>query len=382
MRFASGRLVEVLTKKKVPSGVWRCAEIVADNGDGYTVRYYRSPDIYKEGVDKVSAEVVRPCPPPLCDSVAWAVGDVAEVLDGGYWKVSVIEEDLGEDNYQIRVIGSLDEFRVEKSNIRMRQEWKENTWISLGKDSGNIEDLMMRICRKGLLQRQGGFKSVLPFAKSSFDSLKRSFADISSTDEGYSEGKQKRRALNKQVKFDAIHYDSYSFIGKADSHCNLKAIQSIHDDAMFLTKTSESNDCASVISSVSSCSVFDPLPDRALNHSSTSFSRDDESLCSDAESSNPWVDEKVNIFSEFRDAIKSHEIDLHSYRCFLEALYASGPLSWEQEILLTNIRMELFVSNDGTFDGVKEIKVYRRCCLEIQLALLFFRVSLSEVHLL
>ncbi|KAL9243740.1 hypothetical protein vseg_017592 [Gypsophila vaccaria] len=244
MRFRSGRSVEVLTKKKVPSGVWRCAEIVADNGDGYTVRYYRRPGLYKEGVDKVPAQVVRPCPPPSKDSVIWAVGDIAEVLDDGYWKVSVIEEDFGEDYYQIRVFGSLDEFRVKKTSIRMRQEWKDNTWISLGKDSGSVEeDLMMRVRRKGLLQRHGGiFKNVLPTAKSPSKSLKRSYADISPTDEGYSEGMRKRRAVNKKVKVGVIHCDAYSFIGMADSHCNFEELHSIDDDDMFFTKTSKSND--------------------------------------------------------------------------------------------------------------------------------------------
>ncbi|KAK9682652.1 hypothetical protein RND81_10G087200 [Saponaria officinalis] len=198
MMFKIGSRVEVWTKKKVSSGVWRCAVIVADNGDGYTVRYYRYPDIFKEGVDKVSAEAVRPCPPPLpvTDSMDWAVDDVVEVLDNGYWKVSVIEEVLGDDCYQIHVIGSIDDFRVQKSSIRMRQEWKDGKWVSLGKESGNCEDMITRMRKKARIQQQG-----------------------------YTECMQKRRAVNIDANLDAVHEDMYSFIGNPGSHGNLKQIQ-------------------------------------------------------------------------------------------------------------------------------------------------------------
>lgn len=132
MRFKRGSMVEVLSKKE-PSGAWRCAEIVADNGDGYTVRYYRRPGIAKDGVDNVQAEAVRSCPRPATGSRNFVVGDIVEVLDDGYWRVARIDEVMEDDYCYIRVIGSLDEFRVKNSSIRARQEWKNNKWVLMDK---------------------------------------------------------------------------------------------------------------------------------------------------------------------------------------------------------------------------------------------------------
>lgn len=41
-----------------------------------------------------------------------------------------------------------------------------------------------------------------------------------------------------------------------------------------------------------------------------------------------------------------HQMGLNAYRSTLIALYASGPISWEQEALLTDMRLILNVSND------------------------------------
>lgn len=135
MRFNRGMKVEVLTKKKVPSGVWRCAEIVADNGESYTVRHYRRPGVLSDVVEKVSVEAVRPCPPRGNDLVIWAVGDIVEVLDSGYWKTAEIQQVMDGGYYHIHLIGSIDEFRVEKSSIRARQEWLDNGWVLIEKVS-------------------------------------------------------------------------------------------------------------------------------------------------------------------------------------------------------------------------------------------------------
>lgn len=43
---------------------------------------------------------------------------------------------------------------------------------------------------------------------------------------------------------------------------------------------------------------------------------------------------------------KIHKLELHAYHCTMQALYASGPLSWEKETLVTNLRLLLHISND------------------------------------
>uniref|UniRef100_A0A0A9GBG5 ENT domain-containing protein n=1 Tax=Arundo donax TaxID=35708 RepID=A0A0A9GBG5_ARUDO len=41
-----------------------------------------------------------------------------------------------------------------------------------------------------------------------------------------------------------------------------------------------------------------------------------------------------------------HGLELEAYRSTMRALYASGPLTWEQESLLTNLRLSLNISNE------------------------------------
>lgn len=41
-----------------------------------------------------------------------------------------------------------------------------------------------------------------------------------------------------------------------------------------------------------------------------------------------------------------HELELEAYRSTVRALHASGPLTWEQESLLTNLRLSLNISNE------------------------------------
>lgn len=43
-------------------------------------------------------------------------------------------------------------------------------------------------------------------------------------------------------------------------------------------------------------------------------------------------------------AANVHELELHAYQSTMQALHASGPLSWEQESLLTNLRKSLNIS--------------------------------------
>nr|GFA03943.1 hypothetical protein [Tanacetum cinerariifolium] len=41
-----------------------------------------------------------------------------------------------------------------------------------------------------------------------------------------------------------------------------------------------------------------------------------------------------------------HRQELNAYRSTLDAFYASGPLTWEKETMVTNLRLSLHISND------------------------------------
>lgn len=104
-----------------------------------------------------------------------------------------------------------------------------------------------------------------------------------------------------------------------------------------------SRDADSVTCSVGSCSEnFYKVP----HHVSTGPCEDSDQL-SDAESICHLRDEEESSLptnEELADEV--HRLELHAYRCTMEALHASGPLSWDQEELVTNLRLSLHISND------------------------------------
>lgn len=361
--------MEVLTKKKVPSGVWRGAEIVADNGESYTVRHYRRPGVLSDVVEKVSVEAVRPCPPRGNGPVIWDVGDIVEVLDNGYWKTAEIQQVMDGGYYHIHLIGSIDEFRVEKSSIRARQEWLDNRWVLIEKDSGIRKDMICRAFKKD--HAHYGLESAIS------KSRKRLSPDNSAFVEAQPECVQKRRAIEKD-ELEIMHGDSYSFNGKVDTCADPRENQVKHnveiltkkrtafnnadhknqDNARCLPRTSGSEDCISSVSSIASCSVINAIPERLLSHSSAGCSQDSDSLCSDAESFECFgVEGGVSACqSKGEYALRVHERELDTYRYILEALYESGPLSWEQEAILTNLRIRLYVSNDEHLMELRRLK--------------------------
>ncbi|XP_022965795.1 uncharacterized protein LOC111465575 isoform X4 [Cucurbita maxima] len=138
MRFRKGSKVEVLSKKEVPSGSWRSAEIISGSGHYYTVRY----DKFEGGsnqtvVERVSRKAIRPCPPSLEVLENWISGDVVEVFNDRSWKMAMVSEVLGKNNYLVRLLGSSSEFKVCKFDIRARRSWQDDKWVLMHKRSGN-----------------------------------------------------------------------------------------------------------------------------------------------------------------------------------------------------------------------------------------------------
>lgn len=131
MRLKKGSKVEVLNKKEVPSGSWQCAEIICGNGHNYTVRYDGLGGA--NVVERVSRKEIRPCPPPLEVSDDWLPGDVAEVFHNFSWKMATISKVLGKKYILVRLLGSSQEYKVKKFDIRIRQSLQDDQWIVIGK---------------------------------------------------------------------------------------------------------------------------------------------------------------------------------------------------------------------------------------------------------
>ncbi|XP_039003814.1 uncharacterized protein LOC120130704 [Hibiscus syriacus] len=70
---------------------------------------------------------------------------------------------------------------------------------------------------------------------------------------------------------------------------------------------------------------------------------------SDAESSFPYSCDKRDPHSSpvvADEVFDIHELELRAYKSTVKALYASGPLTWRQEFLLTNLRLSLNISDE------------------------------------
>lgn len=109
------------------------------------------------------------------------------------------------------------------------------------------------------------------------------------------------------------------------------------------------NDSSSVASSVGSCSVVSNSLSKLRSHILAVPSQEADMLSSDAESFCGRGDEEEEftyIPPKGDVSVEVHRLELHAYRCTLQALFASGPLSWEREAMLTNLRSSLHISND------------------------------------
>lgn len=110
----------------------------------------------------------------------------------------------------------------------------------------------------------------------------------------------------------------------------------------------ESNHADSITCSVGSCSITSRNSCKLQFPVSAGPFDDVDSSFSDAESVCQRSDEEGDCSPPTQEelAAEIHRLELHAYRCTIEALHASGPLSWEQEALMTNLRLSLHISND------------------------------------
>lgn len=111
-----------------------------------------------------------------------------------------------------------------------------------------------------------------------------------------------------------------------------------------LVTSSEPSDAESTSSSVGSCSASDSpyrlphCPGMGLNQDLCSHSDDAEICCGSGRES--------SLLTKGVLAAEIHQLELHAYRSTMRVFYASGPISWEQEALMTDLRLMLNISND------------------------------------
>ncbi|XP_024030511.1 uncharacterized protein LOC21389071 isoform X1 [Morus notabilis] len=388
MRFKKGSKVEVLCKKDMALGAWRGAEIISGNGHTYCVRYaaVRGMEDGKT-VDKVPRTSIRPCPPPVGSVVNWASGDIVEVLDAGSWKAAIVLKVLDGGSCLVRLLGSFMEFKIHKSKTRPRRTWQDDKWVVFGKGCGSREAAKsnnlpnLNCCdvpqvnarirlpagNDGLALQDNNYgqDSYIVSAKS----LKRASPFCSSQVEAHP---SKVRAIQKwtdhqQVisrspspllkKVDAVASPRdnlgengmhASFSKQTNGHFEIERENLIGASSCFFERSTEFSDSDSGACSVGSCSVSSSGMNKFPSIVLAGPSQDADAHSSDAESFCGREDEEENCSLPLKEegASRIHRLELHAYRSTMVAMHASGPLSWEQEALLTNLRITLHISND------------------------------------
>ncbi|CAN6286534.1 unnamed protein product [Urochloa humidicola] len=243
----------------------------------------------------------RPNQPALVETrCKWIIGDVTEVLDRNTWKLGKILKMLKNNYFVIRLADciQLKEFHVSSLRIPHTPEAPQSKpFLSAYKATGRGA---MPRSRAAQQMGSGGNKKRKAAADASHHPSKRAFP--------------------RKVAAASM----------ADSHLHSSS-QAIEDAA----------EC-----SVASCSVNDPcLLDnggigngRRRRHGGAGCLPDDAMSACPCTSGDREVDEE--------GAVDVHGLELEAYRSTMRALYASGPLTWEQEALLTNLRLSLNISNE------------------------------------
>ncbi|XP_010279295.1 PREDICTED: uncharacterized protein LOC104613259 [Nelumbo nucifera] len=381
MKFKEGNKVEVLRRKKDPFGSWYPGKIISVDGDQYTVRYELLNNEGKPIVEKVNVEDVRPEPPPKKGGEKWVLGHIVEVFDFHSWRAGKIAKVMNNNRFVIRLFGSIQLREFDKPTLRVRQVWHNNKWDLIEKVDGPKlikrkvtqnclkyshalgGDAQQSICKDTLTRERNEreeFKT-FPTVKTS----KRNYiCDFESSphDAVSRQGGKKGKPSIKIENFDKSHMRTLTFPKQVDvvSSPNLemgeKCINgsfemkvkmgktnnfALHPSSMPVQATQESKEC-----SVSSCSSNDYQEFTAQNFRKPrkipiiSFS--------DAGSSCPSISGLKDLHSCAEEELEAniHRLELHAYKSTVQALYASGPLSWEQESLLTNLRLSLNISNE------------------------------------
>lgn len=367
MKFKEGNLVEVLRRDHEPCGSWFPGSVVSARGNYCKIRYKSLSDNKGEPVvEKVREEDVRPQPPHK-KGKRWMVGDVAEIFDFQCWREGKIAKVLNNNLFVVRLFGSIQLKEFHESSIRIQQAWHNNNWSVIGKVAQNIEHskkcaenkskhsgslvrrALVPVRRKDpcLLEKDGQkhLKDGQHNVKMGLDQhhLERSSKDLVSCMEGCH--KQLVRNLPFFKRADNISSEKLildeKFKGSSEMNANMvKATTEWLYTSSRPLLTADSNQ-----SSVASCSS-NGFADSSSHNFQTPL--DNASHRLDAESSFVSFSfiKRLTPYFEQKLEAEIHELEFHAYRSTVQALYASGPLSWEQESLLTNLRLSLHISDE------------------------------------
>ncbi|KAI4380434.1 hypothetical protein MLD38_006627 [Melastoma candidum] len=322
IRFTQGTKVEVLNMKDPPFGSWRCAEIFSGDGRTYMVRYYCSNSAaVKNTLGRVSHKFIRPYQPLLDISRTWVPGEVVEVFDNFSWKMGNVSRVSGGNYFLVQLLGLSQVIRTCTPYIRARRSWQDGQWTLIGPGSITLERTKGSRCREVI--------------------------DVETRN--YFSGARRRRACHRQCLRSSTGpvVPKSQRRGSPYSDCETEELypKRVVIRPPARPPSPESNDKSSSIqSSISSCSIT----------RNTHFSKPEDI----------GSDQNCNTESSCRTSFqhgtreveaKVHQMELHAYHCTMVALRASGPLSWERESLVTDLRRSLHISNDEHLSKLRQL---------------------------
>ncbi|KAE8810558.1 Protein EMSY-LIKE 3 [Hordeum vulgare] len=228
----------------------------------------------------------------------WIIGDVTEVFDHNTWKLGKIAKIVKNDYFVIRLADciQLKEFHI--SSMRVPLALDTPTAPPHGKQFPAADN---KVIRRG---------KQLPA-----DVLRRSGKKRRSSEVLDFSPRPSQRRLFQVAREEA-----------AAAECSVASCSAANDDAGVGVSVSSGRHggCCSVGRGDAQSRVVAGSPRAAWSSS------DSEGALSDGGPA----------------GVDVHELELEAYRSTVRALHASGPLTWEQESLLTNLRLSLNISNE------------------------------------
>ncbi|KAL0915326.1 hypothetical protein M5K25_015738 [Dendrobium thyrsiflorum] len=378
MRFKKGSKVEVLNKSEDPDGSWWCAEIISGNGHNYYVRYDRHLADVGSSMERVPRRAIRPCPQSEKGRLDWVPGDIVEVLNNFSWIVAKIIMFSGGEYFSVRLLGTSTELIVHSSCIRLRKCWQDDKWFVFKKNSAKCCDKITTGISKEKftsnvpqpIPDQFQAKQYISVEETSqflARSVKKRARTCSQSLEKCTGAFRKMRAVEKEG-FPKGVFEWNSALEKVDAVASPRT--KFGEKCMYSslinrnTGTFETNqvghcyrlrlegtDAESTSSSVGSCSV-NKSPCRSTCDPFNGMGQDMKSH-HDLSEASAILGRKKSLTTSAALDPGIHSLELHAYRCTMSAFFASGPMNWEQQALLTELRRMLHISNDEHLTELK-----------------------------